>query len=68
MEISSEMERLYATVFDLSTGIWYVLRSLDNQLFAIQFGRSTGKCVPAEYDGDGKTDVDVFRPGDGTCI
>ena len=55
-----------AAVYDPSTGIWYVLRSSDNQLYAIQFGASADKPVPADYDGDGKADVAVFRPENGT--
>ena len=31
--------------------------------FGVQFGNSTDKTVAADYDGDGKTDVAVFRDG-----
>ncbi len=52
-----------AAVFRPSNGGWYVLRSSDNQLFALHFGFGTDKPVAADYDGDGKTDVAVFRNG-----
>jgi hypothetical protein len=52
-----------AAVFRPSNGVWYILRSSDNQLYAIQFGISTDKLVAADYDGDNKTDFAVYRGG-----
>ena len=52
-----------AAVFRPSSGVWYIRRSSDGVLFAVQFGFGTDKLVPADYDGDGKTDVAVYRDG-----
>jgi len=52
-----------AAVFKPSNGVWYISRSSNNQLQAVQFGISSDKPVAADYDGDGKTDVAVYRNG-----
>jgi len=49
-------------VFRPSNGTWYLQRSRDG-LTGIQFGISTDKPVPADYDGDGKDDIAVYRNG-----
>ena len=36
--------------------------------YGVQFGDSNDKLVPADYDGDGKADVAVFRPSNGTLV
>ncbi|MBV9957985.1 MAG: VCBS repeat-containing protein [Acidobacteria bacterium] len=50
-------------VFRPSQNVWYVLRSSDNMLQAMQFGTQGDVLVPADYDGDLKTDIAVFRNG-----
>lgn len=41
---------------------WYI-RNADGTFYEIrEFGQSTDKLVPGDYDGDGKTDLGVWRP------
>ena len=53
------------SVFRPSSGYWYINRSLNNSLTAVQFGASGDLIAPADFDGDAKTDISVFRPTDG---
>jgi hypothetical protein len=46
-----------------SNGYWYVLGGQGSQQTSVQWGQSGDKTVPGDYDGDGKTDFSVFRPG-----
>jgi hypothetical protein len=50
------------SVFRPENGVWYLLNS-QTGFSAVQFGISTDKIVPADYDGDGKTDIAVYRGG-----
>ncbi|MBS1797090.1 MAG: VCBS repeat-containing protein [Acidobacteria bacterium] len=53
------------TVFRPSNGVWYSLDSSDNSFRAFQFGMSSDTPVPADYDGDGRTDYAVTRDAGG---
>ena len=46
-------------------GNWWVMGQTGSQQVTQQWGVSTDKPVPGDYDGDGKTDFAVFRPSDG---
>ena len=53
-----------ATASDPS--FWYILRSSDNMFQAVQFGADSDVIVPGDWNGDGTTDVGVYRPGTNT--
>jgi len=40
---------------------WYFVNTQTGATFATQWGRSLDVPAPADYDGDGKTDVGIFR-------
>lgn len=62
-----------AAVWRPETGIWYILRSSDAGALFVKWGVTiaypTGGLpdvpVPADYDGDGQTDIAVWRPDTG---
>ncbi|MDQ3373402.1 MAG: FG-GAP-like repeat-containing protein, partial [Acidobacteriota bacterium] len=46
-------------------GIWQISQSSDGATRQVQFGLSTDRALPADYDGDGKADLAVYRPSNG---
>ena len=50
------------TVYRPSEGTWYV-SDPPAGFSKTQFGASTDRLVPADYDNDGKTDIAIFRDG-----
>lgn len=54
-------KRADISVYRPSTGVWYRINSADNSFYAEKFGTGNDLIAPADYDGDGKTDLAVFR-------
>jgi hypothetical protein len=50
------------SVYRPESGTWF-LQNSQSGFTSAQFGLSTDKIVPADYDGDGKTDIAVYRGG-----
>jgi hypothetical protein len=48
-------------IFPLQSSYFYILSSQNNQLISHQWGRTYDIHTSADYDGDGKTDVGIFR-------
>src|SRR4051812_60381 len=40
---------------------WYILPSAGGRLLVQQFGKEGDRPVPADYDGDGRTELAVYR-------
>ena len=46
-------------------GVWYILQSSDGNMRTERFGLLSDTFVPADYDGDGKADLAVWRSSNG---
>lgn len=54
-------------VWRSSNGTWYVLGGPGSSGVIFSWGQAGDEPIPGDFDGDGKTDFSVFRPGTGTC-
>jgi hypothetical protein len=45
---------------------WYILTSSNFSFRAVQFGTKPFVTTQADYDGDGRTDISVWNPQNGT--
>jgi len=48
-----------------SSGVWYCLGGVGSQQFAAAWGANGDDPRPGDYDGDGKTDLAIYRPPTG---
>ena len=49
-----------------STGVWFIINSSTSSITIVNWGVNGDVPVPRDYDGDGKTDMAVWRPSSGT--
>jgi hypothetical protein len=49
-------------VFRLQAGVWWIYESLTGNVKTERWGVVTDYLVPGDYDGDGSTDIAVWRP------
>jgi hypothetical protein len=61
-------DRTDVTVWRPGTGVWFILKSLNQTTSAIEWGSGAlnDVPVPGDYDGDGRGDLAVWRPATGT--
>jgi hypothetical protein len=60
--------RPYDTTCGLPGGVWFIRNSSTGSTSCVQWGNGLDIPVPGDYDGDGKTDIAVFRPSNGTWL
>jgi hypothetical protein len=54
--------------FDLGTAVWRIRMSSTGAVSTFQFGNPFDQPVPADYDGDGITDLATWTANDGTGL
>jgi len=55
--------RLDPAVYRTSTGTWWIRQSSNQLVRSEQWGIASDRLVPADYDGDRRTDLAVYRDG-----
>jgi hypothetical protein len=65
-------DRIDIAVYRPSTGVWYIQPSHHDcyalggcPFVSVQWGQDGDVPVPGDYDGDGRTDIAVWRPSNG---